>query len=247
MAYDDGLVCNFKKCRKRLNNFAWTTSCSHVFCDEDGTKIFKDKAVCPVCCSDLPGQYDIVRVDLQPSDEYKSMLLAGQRPETIIEICSRALSFWTYQTHQERIYQEHIYGKLKDKLTQLEGYYQQLLSRTQAELSSVKALIQSQKYELESVKKKHSESTEKLLEKTRQYQKLQTMYDGLRRRSSSVALLDDTDDNTLPSLQSHSDIRPNHWRIMGRTQEDNLQVDPKLSAAVNVGAFHQNTAIHPKH
>lgn len=25
------------------------------------------------------------------------MLLAGQRPETVVEICSRALSFWTYQ------------------------------------------------------------------------------------------------------------------------------------------------------
>jgi hypothetical protein len=25
------------------------------------------------------------------------MVLAGQKPETIMDICSRALSFWTYQ------------------------------------------------------------------------------------------------------------------------------------------------------
>ena len=27
------------------------------------------------------------------------MVLAGQRPETVIEITSRALSFWTYQVN----------------------------------------------------------------------------------------------------------------------------------------------------
>ena len=39
------------------------------------------------------------------------------------------------QSHQERIYQEYMAGKLKDKLTQVEGYYEQLLSHNQAELS----------------------------------------------------------------------------------------------------------------
>ena len=130
MASDDSLVCNFKKCRKRLNTFAWATSCSRikamkpsayipfntdVFCDEDGTREFNKSCVCPACDTQLPGKYDIVRVDLQPSEEYKSvsfiiidgdviimkMVLAGQRPETIMEITSRALSFWTYQVSCE--------------------------------------------------------------------------------------------------------------------------------------------------
>lgn len=61
----------------------------------------------------LTGQFDIVKAELKPSEEYKSvsfdfidtylsiripqMILAGQRPEIIMEVCSRAMSFWTYQ------------------------------------------------------------------------------------------------------------------------------------------------------
>lgn len=74
--------------------------------------------------TELPNKFDVVRVDLQPSEQYKSvspvvhtcmgieyicslsmstdtcthkMVLAGLRPEVIMEICSRAVSFWTYQ------------------------------------------------------------------------------------------------------------------------------------------------------
>ena len=103
-ALGDDLICNFKKCRKRLKNFAWATSCSRilllyvvstvhweqagsrlklpyfflnkhldVFCDEDGAKLFNSRTVCPACETDLPGKYDIVRVDLQPSEDYKSV------------------------------------------------------------------------------------------------------------------------------------------------------------------------------
>ena len=44
-----------------------------VFCDEDGEREFTKSAVCPACESELPGKLDIVRVDLQPSEEYKSV------------------------------------------------------------------------------------------------------------------------------------------------------------------------------
>ena len=74
--------------------------------------------------TELPNKFDVVRVDLQPSEQYKSvrpvvhtcmgieyiyslststdtcthkMVLAGLRPEVVMEICSRAVSFWTYQ------------------------------------------------------------------------------------------------------------------------------------------------------
>ena len=74
--------------------------------------------------TELPNKFDVVRVDLQPNEQYKSvcpvvhtcitththnhpliyihahmhkMVLAGLRPEVIMEICSRAISFWTYQ------------------------------------------------------------------------------------------------------------------------------------------------------
>ena len=96
MATDDSLVCNFKKCRKRLTNFCWVTSCSRksrltyqqllwdtvralldslldVFCDEDAEREFSKGLICPACETQLPGNRDITRVDLQPSEEYKSV------------------------------------------------------------------------------------------------------------------------------------------------------------------------------
>ncbi|KAI8491598.1 cyclin B1 interacting protein 1, E3 ubiquitin protein ligase [Branchiostoma belcheri] len=134
---DNDLICNYKKCRKRLTTFAWVTSCSHIFCDEDGTREFNKCYTCPACETSLSDKFDIVRIDLQPSEQYKSMVLAGQRPEVIMEICSRAMSFWTYQSHQERTYQEYMCNKAKERSVQLEKYYEQVLSTTQAELSCI--------------------------------------------------------------------------------------------------------------
>ncbi|XP_021349651.1 E3 ubiquitin-protein ligase CCNB1IP1-like isoform X2 [Mizuhopecten yessoensis] len=170
---DGELICNYKKCRKRLNSFAWVTSCSHIFCDEDGAKEFNKSYTCPACENTLSGKFDIIRIDLQPNEQYKSMVLAGQKPETIMEICTRALSFWTYQAHQERTYQEYVATKAKERAVQLEQYYEQIVSRTQTELTSLKTQLSASKKELDTTKKKHNEIAEKLLERNRQYQKLQ--------------------------------------------------------------------------
>jgi E3 ubiquitin-protein ligase CCNP1IP1 len=135
---ENDLVCNYRKCRKRLTKYAWVTSCSHIFCDDDGVREFSNSSmshICPACESNLPGKYDVVKTDLQPTDQYKSMVLAGQRPEVIMEVCSRSMAFWTYQSHQERMYQEYVASRAKEKCTQMEQYYQQVVSRAQAEMA----------------------------------------------------------------------------------------------------------------
>ncbi|XP_028411080.1 E3 ubiquitin-protein ligase CCNB1IP1-like isoform X2 [Dendronephthya gigantea] len=180
---DNDLLCNFRKCRKRLSSFSWVTSCSHIFCDEDGTREFNKAYVCPACETNLSGKFDIVRIDLHPTEQYKSMILAGQRPETIMEICSRALSFWTYQAHQERTYQEYVSSKSKEKNIQLENYYEQLIAKSQQEISSLKSEISNKVKELDETRKRLHEASEKLQERSRQHQKLQVMYDTLRRKS----------------------------------------------------------------
>ena len=111
---DNDLLCNFKKCRKRLINLAWVTSCSHVFCEEDGSREFAKELLCPSCNTELTGKFDIVRVDLQPSDQYKSMMLAGLKPEIIMEIASRGINFWMYQASQERVFYEYAQKKVKE-------------------------------------------------------------------------------------------------------------------------------------
>lgn len=98
---DDTLFCNFPKCRAKLSGFAWVTACSHAFCDQHGSGEFsRSPAICPACSSALSGKLDIVRTELSPSEEYKAMVLAGLRPETVLDICARALAFWTYQVRE---------------------------------------------------------------------------------------------------------------------------------------------------
>lgn len=95
---DDTLLCNFPKCRTKLSGFAWVTACSHVFCDQHGSGEFsRSPAICPACSSALSGKLDIVRMELSPSEEYKAMVLAGLRPDMVLDISARALAFWSYQ------------------------------------------------------------------------------------------------------------------------------------------------------
>lgn len=95
---DDMLLCNYRKCRIKLSGYAWVTACSHIFCDQHGSGEFsRSPAICPACNSTLSGKLDIVRTELSPSEEYKAMVLAGLRPEIVLDISSRALAFWTYQ------------------------------------------------------------------------------------------------------------------------------------------------------
>ncbi|KAM9068340.1 E3 ubiquitin-protein ligase CCNB1IP1 [Sarcophilus harrisii] len=185
---EDMLLCNYRKCRIRLSGYAWVTACSHIFCDQHGSGEFsRSPAVCPACNSTLSGKLDIVRTELSPTEEYKAMVLAGLRPEIVLDISSRALAFWTYQVHQERLYQEYNFSKAEGHLKQMEKVYSQQIQSKDVELTSMKGEVTSMKKVLEEYKKKFSDISEKLMERNRQYQKLQGLYDSLRLRNIAIA------------------------------------------------------------
>lgn len=52
-----------------------------------------------------------------------------------MEICTRAISFWTYQTSQEAKYQEMAQKTLEDKLGQLERQLQRMTREVNVELN----------------------------------------------------------------------------------------------------------------
>ncbi|OCU01549.1 E3 ubiquitin-protein ligase CCNB1IP1 [Xenopus laevis] len=184
---DDLLLCNYRKCRVKLSGYAWVTACSHIFCDQHGSGEFsRSPAVCPACNSTLSGKLDIVRTELSPSEEYKAMMLAGLRPEIVLDICSRALAFWTYQVYQERLYQEYTHSKAEGHLKQVEKLYTHQLQSKDSELTAMKGEVTSLKKILEEYKRKYSDLSERLMERNRQYQKLQGMYDSMRLRNIAV-------------------------------------------------------------
>ncbi|XP_068164314.1 E3 ubiquitin-protein ligase CCNB1IP1 isoform X2 [Antennarius striatus] len=184
---DDALLCNFPKCRTTLNGFAWVTACSHVFCDQHGSSEFsRSPAICPACSSALSGKLDIVRTELSPSEEYKAMVLAGLRPDIVLDISTRALTLWSYQVHQERMYQNYSLSRAEAQLKQMEKVLAQQNQCRELELGAMRGEIASLKKVMEDYKRKYSEVSERLMERNRQYQKLQALYDSLRLRNMVV-------------------------------------------------------------
>ncbi|XP_012891187.1 PREDICTED: E3 ubiquitin-protein ligase CCNB1IP1 isoform X2 [Dipodomys ordii] len=151
----------------------------------------------------LSGKLDIVRTELSPSEEYKAMVLAGLRPEIVLDISSRALAFWTYQVHQERLYQEYNFSKAESHLKQMEKIYTQQIQSKDVELTSMKGEVTSMKKVLEEYKKKFSDISEKLMERNRQYQKLQGLYDSLRLRNITIA---NQESSLEPSMIAQSGV-----------------------------------------
>ncbi|GCB86967.1 hypothetical protein scyTo_0027670, partial [Scyliorhinus torazame] len=92
-----------------------------------------------------------------------------------------------FQIHQERMYQEYTYSKAEGRLKQMDKVYAQQLQGKDLEVSSSRSEVSSLKKMLEEYKKKYSEVSEKLMDRNRQYQKLQGLYDSLRLRSMAMA------------------------------------------------------------
>ncbi|CAG8451074.1 6783_t:CDS:2 [Paraglomus brasilianum] len=83
-------------------------------CSPNGVNAFTSALVCPACETTLTENDDIVFIELNPSEDYKLSVLSGLRPDIIMEIATRALSFWTYQTTQEACFQEMMYRDLQE-------------------------------------------------------------------------------------------------------------------------------------
>lgn len=146
------LICNYKKCRVVLNALAWVTSCSHIFCDNDGNRTFNREKKCPCCNEVLNRRLDIVQINLNPDESFKSvcisiqnncflkfffflmvknaviftyifaffkMILCGLRPDVVMDISLRAVSFWNYQMTQEKIIQTTNIKRLQAKFEQV--------------------------------------------------------------------------------------------------------------------------------
>jgi hypothetical protein len=100
------LRCNNTSCRGQLVDRAVVTTCSHIFClrcaDETGlARSVQAQRQCPACKAPLSNSEDAVTAVLQPTESYKTSVLSGLDPSTIMECAGRALAFWTYQSTQE--------------------------------------------------------------------------------------------------------------------------------------------------
>ncbi|CAI6343008.1 unnamed protein product [Macrosiphum euphorbiae] len=177
---ETNLICNYKKCRKDLNSFAWVTSCSHIFCDYDGSRTFNREKKCPCCNEVLNRRLDIVQINLNPDESFKSMILCGLRPEVVMDISLRAVSFWNYQMTQEKIIQTSSMKRLQAKFEQVKINMETMEYQFQKNILIETKKSESALKDAELQRRKTQEIEEKLIEKSRILQQVQSKYESLK-------------------------------------------------------------------
>lgn len=184
------MVCNFRKCRRSLTSQAWVTTCSHAFCIEHGKKEFRRNAenslTCPACGNELRDKFDVIQADLHPSETFKSIVLAGMKPDTVMDIAMRAMSFWSYQVEQETMYQESIAKHMKEKLQCVEEIHKLNVQKLKAELETCKRKILSMQAEANKKRKQADEMASSLEDKTRKIQKLTFQLESQKRKGIHI-------------------------------------------------------------
>ncbi|KAI5702045.1 E3 ubiquitin-protein ligase CCNB1IP1-like [Diaphorina citri] len=190
---DITLYCNVKKCRKILNatddGIIWITRCSHAFCNDDGIHLSTTAAKyvpCPACKTQLDLKHDIVRKETNPSEMWKSTILAGLKPEMIIDIVNRSFSFWYYQMSNENLYQTNLNKHLKYKMLEMKTQYQSEMNKLNSELLLTKQKTQAANQDLENQIRKTQELESLLWEKNRCLQNAQMTVADLQRRQSRM-------------------------------------------------------------
>lgn len=79
---------------------------SHIFCTACSESLglsasASNNRLCPACQTSLLNPDDAVLTKLNPTEDYKTSVLSGLTPATIMECAGRGLAFWSYQSTQE--------------------------------------------------------------------------------------------------------------------------------------------------
>ncbi|XP_068640780.1 E3 ubiquitin-protein ligase CCNB1IP1 homolog [Aristolochia californica] len=176
--------CN--ACWRELEGRAVSTTCGHLLCSEDASRILSNDAACPICDQVL--SISLMKpVDMNPNDEWINMAMAGVSPQILMKSAYRSVMFYIAQRDREVQYKmnkvvgqcqqkcEAVQEKFTDKLEQVHTAYLKMAKR---------CLLLEQ--ENENLSKNKQELQEKFSEKSRQKRKLDEMYESLRNEYVSV-------------------------------------------------------------
>ncbi|KAF9780288.1 hypothetical protein BJ322DRAFT_328887 [Thelephora terrestris] len=180
---DIELRCNQQPCRKPVTDKAVVTTCSHIFCLDCANALFGAARLCPACETSLTEPDDVVVCSLNPTNDYKTSVLSGLSPSLILEICSRALSFWQYQIHQENSYQQSVLKYANEKNAHLQKQLDNVIREANGELNLLNSKLQALERDVELEKRKNRDLQETSRERDKEYQKLKTQYDRMKRKA----------------------------------------------------------------
>ncbi|GAA5875945.1 hypothetical protein JCM16303_004051 [Sporobolomyces ruberrimus] len=170
----DSLICNV------LN--AVVTSCSHIFCVDCANSLLGSPASCYICQTKLEDSNELVEALLQPSDTWKTTILAGLSPPIVIDIASRALSFWTYQQDHEKMFQTMLASNANQRVTVLEKELGEARRKNESDTMFWKGQVANLGKDLEMQKRKTQQVKEVNASNAKAYAKLKANNEQLRQQ-----------------------------------------------------------------
>ncbi|XP_071725944.1 E3 ubiquitin-protein ligase CCNB1IP1 homolog isoform X3 [Rutidosis leptorrhynchoides] len=176
--------CN--ACWRELEGRAITTTCGHLLCNEDASKILSNDAACPMCDQVLSKSL-MKPVDINPNDEWTNMDMTGISPQTLMKSAYRSVMFFIGQKEIEMQFKTNrIVTQCKQKCEAMQEKFTEKMEQIHTAYQKMSKRCQMMEQEIENLSKDKQELQEKFSEKSRQKRKLDEMYDQLRSEYESV-------------------------------------------------------------
>ncbi|KAI8008306.1 hypothetical protein LOK49_LG07G03009 [Camellia lanceoleosa] len=176
--------CN--ACWRELEGRAISTTCGHLLCNEDASKILSNDAACPICDQVLSKSL-MKPVDINPNDEWINMAMAGISPQILMKSAYRSIMFYIGQKELEMQFKmNRIVAQCKQKCETMQDKFTEKLEQVHTAYQKMAKRCQMLEQEIESLSKDKQELQEKFSEKSRQKRKLDEMYDQLRSEYESM-------------------------------------------------------------
>ncbi|KAK3152563.1 hypothetical protein QOZ80_2BG0160750 [Eleusine coracana subsp. coracana] len=172
------MKCN--ACWRELEGQAVSTTCGHLLCAEDAQKILSNDGACPICDQVLSKSH-MRPVDINPSDDWTSMAMAGISPQILMKSAYRSVMFYIGQKELEMQYKmNRIVGQCRQKCELMQAKFTEKLEEVHTAYQKMAKRGQLMEQEIENLTRDKQELQEKFAEKSRQKRKLDEMYDKLR-------------------------------------------------------------------
>ncbi|KAJ5227526.1 uncharacterized protein N7469_007532 [Penicillium citrinum] len=159
---------------------------------------------CPACQTVLSNPDDAVSTILNPTEDYKTSVLSGLDPNTIMECAGRALGFWAYQSTQEIFYQEFLGKSLTEKYASLNTQMDKLIHNANSEITTLHGKVSDMQSVHEQLEKKNQELLELNRERSKKLSQITNLYNLLKARARRTQLQNAASDTVSQTINTFS-------------------------------------------
>ncbi|ONK80105.1 uncharacterized protein A4U43_C01F13940 [Asparagus officinalis] len=239
--------CN--ACWRELEGQAITTTCGHLLCKEDASKILSNDGACPICDQVLSKSH-MRPIDTNPGDDWINMAMAGISPQILMKSAYRSVMFYLGQKELEmQCKMNKIVTQCRQKCEAMQEKFTEKLEQVHTAYQKMAKRCQIMEQEVESLSKDKQELQEKYAEKSRQKRKLDEMYDQLRSeyesmKRSAIQPASNFFSRTEPDLFSNMPNMMNGRDPLRQGQRE--EIWPATRQKSNSGPFDLSTGSPPK-